>query len=261
MKIILTFVVLCLSLQTANAFAKVKSGLIGTNLMKIELAGQITKSDFERVSELERVVNSIHESTKKRIAVLVSLNSIGGDVHSAMGIGRILRRLDAAVNMGKGDRCISACVFVLAGATHRFIDGIVGIHRPYDPKSVETSSSAQKNLYKSLGNEVRAYLEEMNMSSKLYEDMLYISPERVKILTQSEMAQYGLNQNDPYQEEADAAAYAKRLGISRQEFARREALQNKVCSYAGCDTNAAKMPKACEAYFNCRERVIRTGKP
>ena len=68
----------------------------------------------------------------------VSLNSVGGDVAAAMTLGRILRREDKDAVIGPDDVCISACVLVLAGATHRAIfGGKVGIHSVSSNSAIE----------------------------------------------------------------------------------------------------------------------------
>ena len=62
---------------------------------------------------------------------LVHVDSPGGNVQAAFDIGRLLRSVDAPVEIGANQQCVSACVLILAGATHRNIIGRVGIHRPY----------------------------------------------------------------------------------------------------------------------------------
>jgi ATP-dependent protease ClpP protease subunit len=153
----------------------------------------------------------------------VSLNSVGGDVVAAMSLGRILRREDKSAVIGPDDVCISACVLVLAGATHRAIfGGKVGIHRPFVGQDSATTAEQQKAQYEGIEKTIRDYLREMNVDARLYDDMFRISPSNVKYLSPSELRAYGLEGSDPYREQAYHARRAKDLGISMQELLRRQ---------------------------------------
>jgi hypothetical protein len=165
------------------------------------------------------------------IIIRVDLNSNGGDVDAALKIGRIMRKTIAMVAVVPPNSiCASACVFVLAGAANRIVTGKVGIHRPYDPDNTNISAKSQKQKYYRLAKKIKDYLSEMNVQPKLYDDMIYISPENIKILSTNELQLYGLGGNDPYIEEATSAGYAKQLGISRQELARRMANAEQKCN-------------------------------
>jgi hypothetical protein len=75
--------------------------------------------------------------------------------------------------------CISACVFILAGAVEREIGqlGTLGIHRPYFPTTPGSITTDQvKSDYKAMLQGIRAYLHEMNVSERLADDMLATEP-------------------------------------------------------------------------------------
>ena len=183
--------------------------------------------------------------------IIAKLNSRGGSVRAALEIGRILRRVGAMAVVESDAICMSSCVYVLAGAANRSVNGQVGIHRPYEPDGNETSASAQKQRYAKLGADVKEYFAEMNIPPKLYDDMLYISPEDVRVLTGRELQTYGLNQNDPFFEEADAVKQAQRLGISRAALAERKAKANRECPWDG-----DKSKEALLKLLDCRSAII-----
>lgn len=182
------------------------------------IVGAITSSDYD----------SVVEKTKGK-TVIYYLDSNGGSVDTAMKIGRLIRRSSGAAFVTENSKCLSACVLILAGAARRSVEGKVGIHRLYERNGTETSPVAQKEKYNLLGKKVKSFLNEMNIPEKLYDDMLPISPEKVRILSDSELAAYGLNENDPFIDEASATKQAQKLGISRQEYAKRLYRANFEC--------------------------------
>ena len=148
------------------------------------LTGEILPPDLQALRE------------HRREGLVVNLNTGGGQVTSAIAIGRLLREVKGVAKVEAGSSCLSACVFVLAGAPYRVVQAgaVVGIHRPYDPTESETAAELQKRKQASLDALVRAYLKEVNVPPSLYEAMLK-APE-VRPLPPSELSWYGLNAAD-----------------------------------------------------------------
>lgn len=185
------------------------------------------------------------------IRFMVNLNSTGGSVDAAIDIGRLLRQTDSMAVVYHDSKCFSACVYILAGAKRRAVDGEVGIHRPYDAVARLESERDQKEIYRSLENEVKKYLSEVNISTRLYDDSIFVAPERIRILTVDELEEYGLSVNDPYTDEADSVQRAKRIGISRAELAARYALAAKACVWDGSYEEVS-----IKKLHDCRLRII-----
>jgi ATP-dependent protease ClpP protease subunit len=191
------------------------------------LYGSIVPAD---VSELRRTINSFKPAKPKQAPIfLFTVDSRGGDVQTAIQIGRVLRKLQSSVQVERNADCASACVFVLAGAVVRTVSGRVSIHRPYVPTDTDTSADSQRNTYKKLETEIKNYLTEMNVSTRLYDDMLFISPENSRLLSEQELSNYGIGGWDPYYEQAYVAKEAKELGISTRELLERRSLANRKC--------------------------------
>lgn len=167
------------------------------------------------------------------VRVLANLNSVGGSVEAAMEIGRVLRKVSSMAVVHHESQCLSSCVYVLAGAKRRAVDGAVGVHRPYEPDARLATETSQEESYRKLERRVKDYLAEVNIPVRLYDDSIFISPDRIKILSEDELEGYGLNQNDPFVDEADAVKEARRLGITRGELASRTALANRSCPWDG----------------------------
>ncbi|WP_283744276.1 hypothetical protein [Sideroxydans sp. CL21] len=163
------------------------------------------------------------------------LDSLGGNVATSLKIGRYLRKLHALAEVKENAACLSSCVYILAGAAMRIVNGQVGIHRPYDPNGEITTEVQQKEKYRKIGKQIVAYFKEMNIPTRLYEDSMYISPDKIKILSYNEMQAYGLNTNDPYFEESIESSSAKSHGVSRQEYKAREKRARSECQMDAID--------------------------
>jgi hypothetical protein len=128
----------------------------------------------------------------------------------------------------------------------RAVAGPVGIHRPYARDDISITAGQQKQYYERFEKEVKAFLAAMNIPTELYDHMIRIPPERIKILTGDELQRYGLNENDPYDDAARTAEVARRMGISSQELIRRKA---KAISECG-SSNSEDVP---QCYFRIIE--------
>ena len=121
----------------------------------IQIHGTIAPPDLPA---LERLLPSVRNFS-------ISLNSVGGDVATAMAIGRVLRREEKNAVIGANDVCVSACVLILAGATHRAIfGGKVGIHRPFVGQDSATTAEQQKAQYATIEKSVRQYLRDLEFT-------------------------------------------------------------------------------------------------
>lgn len=216
----------CLVSHSAWSDVEIDYKTSAKTLMVVFLTKSITEDDY---SKIDKQANMIKKMLGQAPVILIKLNSTGGNISAALKIGRLLRKYGAMANVDENAICLSSCVYVLAGAPNRAVDGTVAIHRPYDPNDKATSEVAQSEKYKKLGIQIAAYLKEMNIPTSLYDNSLFISPDRVKTLSFNEMQAYGLNENDPYADEAGAVQKAQKLGISRKEYVLRKARAHKEC--------------------------------
>lgn len=179
------------------------------------------------------------ESAEK-LSSLVALDSPGGDVYAAMELGRLLRenRLMAAVPLPPG-QCMSSCVFVLAGSIDRNVYGKIGIHRPYSMKTGLIDFEDAQSQYKKTRTDIKNYLNEMNITSSLFDAMERIPPEKMRILTREEVDGFGLDDIDPVEQEVRDANEADLRGISRLEYMRRVSEASQIC-WAGIGPNSSR---------------------
>lgn len=209
-------ILIILIAATATADVLMKPLKNGREYISIE--GRIKPDDPKKLNSLLR-----------NWAGAISLNSEGGDVDAAMQIGRILRNESRDVVIAQDAICASACVFILAGAPTRIVFGSVAIHRPFLADDTETDSSNQKARYKLIGTAIKQYLDEMNVSPSLYEDMIRVPPSRARLLSKSEMENYGLSGTDPYIDEANTSERARNLNVSKAEYISRQQEKDAKC--------------------------------
>lgn len=214
--------------------------------MDIKISGEI---NFTSAEWLESYLHAAKVSRAKIISKTLWIDSPGGDVGFAIAMGTLLRENRVAISVAKGAQCASACVLIFAGAVRRTAFGKIGIHRPYlisgsQPISPE---NVQRDYGAMLG-EMRAYLRTMNVSQSLADDMLKIAPSEMRYLSQDGLNNYSLGYVDPVEQETDDLEEARRYGLDRSEYIRRQAIQKIKCSAL--------------AYLEsipCEERVMKTG--
>lgn len=221
-----------------------------------QLVGEILPGDEEKV-------RGILEHRKKRGSEsasdsLIWLNSNGGDVHTAMKIGRLLRNENWAGFLPGNGSCISACVLILAGTVNRYMtehpDGFtrIGIHRFYFGDLAPNTTRAEiTKRYNRTKQEIAAYLEEMNVAPSLLGHMESVPPGEVKYLTLESAKMYRLFGRDPVFEEQQVAELAARYGITSAEYRRRAA-----STEAKCQMPQSMSAKATNDWWACRESVL-----
>lgn len=212
-----------------------------------EISGLITQSDAQ---ELLHIVDSLKGS---KATPMFRLNSNGGDVEAAITMGRLLRKIRASALTWSEGGCYSSCVFILAGAVNRHGRLGVGIHRPYssrtDMRDYRTIQSDQRRLEKL----AKDYLKEVNVLPSLYDAMMSIPPEKIKMLSESELDSYGLLEIDPVEQEIQDAAWARQYGISKIEYIQRKTQVDITC---GNKDLGFKSIAEAESYVKCKEDVL-----
>ena len=229
----------CASVAVAAApsFADVSYAPGSSEFMpRITVFGQITKVDLRNFVGFARMAREdLAKLAHMEGGYLIFLDSSGGDVETAIAVGKIARTDKATVTVKSGNQCISACVFVLAGGVSRLVLGQVGIHRPYSPDDTQISANLQKDNYERLAKAIKGYLNTVNIPSDLYDLMVRIPPQKIRFLSADELQRYGLSENDPFEDAARVASNAKYYGITSEEFMRRQARGNRECSSTGDD--------------------------
>lgn len=212
-----------------------------------ELSGDISELDALAVRTM------VEDLQRRKVSrPYVMLNSRGGDVDAALSIGRDLRKVRAIATMGEMHICYSSCVFVLSGATQRAVGGSVGIHRPYSERTGLIDVDQAQREYTRLTQTAKRFLAEMNLPGELYEAMVRIPPEEIRVLNSFELSAFGLNTPDPVEQDFFDSIGAKQYNLTKQEYLSRKAREKQTCG-------AVLQTGDVDAYNACVDRVMRTG--
>ena len=195
--------------------------------------------------------------------VFVSINSRGGDWDAAMKIGRLLRKNSAEISVDKNEYCLSACIMVLVGAPIRVLmpGAIVGIHRPYSTRTGNISMDEAQKRYRLLETSTRSYLQEMNMPNGMFDAMINVPSEKIRILSEKELAEYRLDSNDPAAQEVDDASWAAYYKLTKQEYLVRKSLVSKKCDPLLPSLNEfgrSSLEKS-KKFLSCKDAIFKAG--
>lgn len=218
-----------------------------------EISGVISEADHQ---EVKAIADRLVATTRTLFlpTLFFYLNSEGGDIEAAIGIGRQLRRIGATTLMWEGAQCVSACVFVLAGATRRILAGRIGIHRPYSVRTDQRRYDAIQQDQRRLAKLAKDYLEDVNVSPSLYDAMVRIPPEKMRLLSRADLDLYGITDVDMVEQELEDASEARKYGLPKTEYLRRKAQVNVTCAR---EHRRGKTLGDFDSYFSCRDKVLR----
>lgn len=197
----------------------------GTQRCLVTISGEITR---DTLVGLDQVTGDK--------PIIVNLNSLGGDVISAMQIANLLRKVGPYIaSVDKDASCLSSCVFVLAGAGRRWIYGKVGIHRPYSNNAqVDRSVDDIRTEQKRIEGIAKEFFSAVNVNPALYDEMMRTPPHQIKLLSSAQLEEYGLGEKGYDVEQSDNERQAKDIGITMGELLKRKAEAEKRCRDENC---------------------------
>jgi hypothetical protein len=240
------FAALILTISSNPSFsATINAGMdkfVG-EYVDVRVEGQILPGDAERLATLAL---SLKPEDARGLWLYVFINSEGGSVPEAVKIGRFLRSQNASVQLRKGDRCLSSCVFILmAGVMRAYsVDAIVGVHRPFLFMADQDLDIEQ--TYRSTRSELEVYFDEMRVPRLLLDLMYSVPPEEMRVLSRAETELF-LPFQDPVYEEQAVTASAHSYGISNFEYRAREKKAEERC---------AELFDRLYEWVNCKEAIL-----
>jgi hypothetical protein len=179
----------------------------------IDVQGEIINGDSKKLDDELQLLSKKYKIKDQCLDGynFLSIDSIGGDVFESMRIGQIVRANNLFVVVPINSVCFSSCLFILSGGVKRGPYGKVGVHRPYLYDSGNTKDI--KMTRKDINKRIRAYLEEMDISTSLLDKMLSVPPEKIKILSWEELTDLRLSVDDANFEEQQVALWASSYNL------------------------------------------------
>ena len=175
----------------------------------VKLRGVIDGSRLYLVRQALLRRDTVRRALHRAVDFHVDVDSQGGEIFATLEIGRIMRAEGASIAVGKGASCLSACVFLLMGAIERHLSGDarVGIHRPSlrALQAGEPRHGSEDEIVAALAEQLVLYAQQMNVPRTIIDALMGIPPDRVKLLSASELATYGITRVDAVALEARRA--------------------------------------------------------
>ena len=180
--------------------------------------------------------------------VIIKLASPGGDVYTAMAIGRWARARDAVTmvdSIGSTDaRCYSSCALIYIGGVIRVNGGEIGLHRPYLAGPPLAATEVRAAVLQMISG-VQEYVAEMGVTPDFTHIMINTPPGAMRVFDGAEIIDL-VPERDPMSDELRVAHDAAWYGLSTDEYRRREAESDDQCTLV--DGRLAELK-------NCREAV------
>ena len=166
----------------------------------VKLRGVLDGSRLQLVRHALQRRDTVRHALHRDVDFHVDVDSQGGEIFATLEIGRLLRAEGASIAVGPGAACISACVFLLMGAIERTISGDarVGIHRPslLARQAGGPRQASDGEIVAAMAEQLVLYAQQMNVPCTIIDALMSVPPDRVKLLSTSELAAYGINALD-----------------------------------------------------------------
>jgi len=184
-----------------------------TGLLRLRYDGKVTMSFAALAERAGRVAGDL--GIGKRI---LDIKSAGGSVEAAIRAGDAIGENNWTVWVRSDSMCHSACVLLLAAGDMRVIAGPVGIHRMVRVGSSATSRRELGEELRGISDELRDYLQRNGASNEVYDLMTTVPNRTLHLLSDEELARYGLSGANAVEDDLNRIRLARRCG---NDFVRR----------------------------------------
>lgn len=186
---VLGLIAVALLLVQPTAGKTLSDGSISVTGVEIQIDGVITQAVTDRFIQQVRSNSNLE---------VVSLNSPGGSVFSALSIARTVNKAGLNTTISSGDECYSACSFIFLAGKVRVADGLLGVH--------QVSGVDDPSLTQSTIGQIYEALLDFNTPSYLVARMLRTPPGDMYVFSPEELEQYSINIRDS-ERQADQVAH------------------------------------------------------
>lgn len=122
---------------------------------------------------------------------VITFDSPGGSIETAMRFGRVIRRLGLSTLQIRAGQCASACTLAFMGGVVRFAEpGSIGVHQSFFPSTSGMGAHDAVSAVQAVTAGIISYMIEMGVDPGLLQLSLSIDSSDVRYLTTAEMRQY-----------------------------------------------------------------------
>lgn len=182
-------------------------------VVRLRYKGKIGASFTHLVQRVAAVADRLEIPTR-----ILDIDSSGGHVEEAIRAGDSMAEQRWAIWVREGSQCHSSCVLILASGDMRSIVGKVGIHRLFRDQSRATSRAELSAELRGVNGDVREYLVRNGADVRIADLMTTVANRRLRLLTESELREFGLQGSNAVQDDLDRIRVTRRCG---DDFARR----------------------------------------
>lgn len=149
---------------------------------------------------------------------ILDIDSTGGRIEDAIPAGDSIAESHWTIRVREDAICHSACVLVLAAGDDREIAGRIGIHRMIRVGSKATTRAELSQELRGVYGEIKEYLERNGASVAVADLMMTVPNRSLRLLTETELREYGLSGANAVQDDLDRIILARKCG---DEFVKR----------------------------------------
>ncbi|TCA18505.1 hypothetical protein E0H68_03455 [Rhizobium leguminosarum bv. viciae] len=188
--------VLVLAIAVLNLFAGPSDAAITFERMTLpgEMRALVVIGEFEISDDPVAFAGEVAQFKP----AFITFRSGGGNVVSAMKIGRMIRALGISTLQIRSAECASACALAFVGGVRRSAEaGAIGVHQASFSDDAALDSKTAVTAVQAMTAEIIGYLGEMGVSPQLLQLSLSVESSDMRYLTSSEMANWGVTTPGP----------------------------------------------------------------
>ncbi|WP_242108441.1 hypothetical protein [Luteimonas aquatica] len=210
-------------------------------LVRVRYKGKIGSDFTALMQRVSAMADRLHIGRR-----ILDIDSTGGRVEDAMPAGDAIAESQWTIRVRQDAICHSACVLVLAAGDDRRIAGRIGIHRMIRVGSKANTRAELSQELREVYGEMKDYLERNGASVAVADLMMTVPNRSLRLLSETELKEYGLSGENAVQDDLDRIRLARRCG---DEFVkRRDAYQrdyDRQCTVADPSGQSALDLEAC----------------
>ena len=176
----------------------------------------LLKGSFALSDDPQALVHEVSTTGAK----VVTFDSEGGNVVSAIAYGRVIRSLGLSSIQLRASQCASACALAFVGGVIRHAEpGAIGVHQSSFSPDAALDGHAAVAAVQEMTAQIMTYLLEMGVDPRLLQLSLSVPPNDMRYLTAAEMEEYKVTGgiSNPVTDTLSADEATPTVGATAQE--------------------------------------------